>query len=390
MTAPPSVFPLQMPSLHFEPRYYRPHGISDWAGHVPFAYDLVAAVRPAVIVELGAHYGQSYFMFCQAVADGCLPSRTFAVDTWRGDSHVGAYGEEVFGEVSEHNQRYYERFSSLLRMSFDQALDYFADASIDILHIDGLHTYDAVRHDFETWLPKVKPGGIVLMHDIEVRHQDFGVWRLWEELSGRYEAFAFPHSCGLGVLRVPGGGSPPEGTLTDALFQCGEQAEALRRFYLICGERLEYKDRVERQRSGQWEALAQLFWRSADQDFSEKLSWHVRRTITSVPASIRLEFPPGAIEQLRVDLIGAPTVFLVHSIRLLNSQGDPVWCLPMEDGTTMVSAGVHLSCDPNSGCLLARMTSPQCTLLLPVPPAVLNELGDGGTVYLEIAGLDPS
>ncbi|MCU1340165.1 MAG: hypothetical protein JWO19_5746, partial [Bryobacterales bacterium] len=238
---------LHMPSLHFEPRYYRPHGIGDWAGHVPFAYDLVTAVRPSVIVELGAHYGQSYFTFCQAVAEGNLPSRTFAVDTWRGDSHVGNYGEEVFREVSEHNRQHYACFSTLLRMSFDQALEQFQDASIDILHIDGLHTYDAVRHDFETWLPKVKPGGIVLMHDIAMRHQDFGVWRLWEELSERYEAFAFPHSCGLGILRVPGADAPPEGTLTDTLFHCGEYTEALRRLYLICGERLEYRDRVERQ-----------------------------------------------------------------------------------------------------------------------------------------------
>src|SRR5262249_45970556 len=39
-------------------------------------------------------------------------------------------------------------------------------------------------------------------HDIEVRGDNFGVWRLWEELSKQYPAFTFAHSYGLGVLAV--------------------------------------------------------------------------------------------------------------------------------------------------------------------------------------------
>lgn len=36
---------------------------------------------------------------------------------------------------------------------------------IDFLFIDGWHAYDAVKKDCEVWLPKVKPGGIVVFHD---------------------------------------------------------------------------------------------------------------------------------------------------------------------------------------------------------------------------------
>jgi hypothetical protein len=41
----------------------------------------------------------------------------------------------------------------------------FQDEHFDFIFIDGDHTYDAVSQDFELYLPKVKKGGLVFMHD---------------------------------------------------------------------------------------------------------------------------------------------------------------------------------------------------------------------------------
>ena len=200
---------------------------------------MIAASQPGLIVELGTQWGESYFTFCQAVEEQQIPCLCYAVDRWQGDEHAGRYGEEVFDEVSSYNNRYYRQFSYLLRRSFDDALAQFEDASIDLLHIDGLHTYEAAAHNFHRWLPKVRDGGIILLHDICPRYEDFGVWRLWDEIKAEFpDTFEFHHSWGLGV--VARGHVNRKSTLAEILFDGSPSArETLRRHYVIYASHLE-------------------------------------------------------------------------------------------------------------------------------------------------------
>lgn len=172
-----------------------------WAGHKNFAYDLVRNVKPKKIVELGTHYGTSFWSFCQAVKDGELDTELNAIDTWKGEKHSGFYGEEVFETVKQIKNEYYSKLKiNLIRKTFDEALVDFEDKSVDILHIDGLHTYEAVKHDFENWFSKVKDDGIILLHDTFINRDDFGVYKFWEELKKNYVTVEFFHSFGLGII----------------------------------------------------------------------------------------------------------------------------------------------------------------------------------------------
>ncbi|WP_368417178.1 class I SAM-dependent methyltransferase [Falsiroseomonas sp.] len=186
-----------------DPTAWRPAYIAEsaWLEHTPFAAWLMGAAQPSTLVELGTHRGVSFMAFCQAGLRLPVPPRCHAVDTWTGDDHTGAYGSEVFDTLRQQAQAQAPG-AELLRMRFDDALPRFPDGSVDILHIDGFHSYDAVAHDFRSWLPKMSRRGIVLFHDTEAREHDFGVWRFWAEVSADRPAFNFVHGHGLGVLAV--------------------------------------------------------------------------------------------------------------------------------------------------------------------------------------------
>jgi hypothetical protein len=207
-----------------------------WAEHVPFAMFLVSAARPRTIVELGAYRGVSYCAFCQAVKALELSTKCHAVDTWQGDPHAGNIDETVLGRLRLHHDPLYGDFSTLIPSTFGEALVHFSDATIDLLHIDGFHTYQAVKDDFESWLPKLSDRGIVLFHDTNVRRDDFGVWRFWEEVRSLHRSFEFVHGHGLGILAV--GNEIPAGV--QFLFSANEeQTNLIRKFFSGLGARIE-------------------------------------------------------------------------------------------------------------------------------------------------------
>jgi hypothetical protein len=216
---------------------------SAWLEHIPFGMFLVSALRPRVLVELGAYTGVSYCAFCQAVKFAGLDTRCYAIDTWRGDVHAGELDGSVLSALRVHHDPLYSEFSELIRSTFDDALSRFPDRSVDLLHIDGLHTYDAVNHDFETWLPKMSDRGVVLFHDTNVHRDDFGVWRLWAEVSSRYPSFEFLHGHGLGVLFV--GGDMPDAIAS--LFTDNESdIGTIRKFFQTLGAAFISKSEIER------------------------------------------------------------------------------------------------------------------------------------------------
>lgn len=215
-----------------------------WAEHIPFAMFMVSAARPSVLVELGAYRGVSYCAFCQAIKSLKLKTKSYAIDTWQGDKHAGELDDYVLTDLRAHHDPLYADFSNLLQNTFDNARAHFSDNSVDLLHIDGFHAYEAVRHDFETWLPKMSRRGIVLFHDINVRKSDFGVWKFWDEIKSEYPNFEILSGHGLGVLAV--GSEVPD--RVKFLFEADEnEIKILREFFHELGTRIDTVQRYNAQ-----------------------------------------------------------------------------------------------------------------------------------------------
>lgn len=231
---------------------------STWVDHLPFAYDLVEAIRPATVVELGVYNGLSFFAFCQSMVENNIDGVAYAIDCWEGDKHTDAYDDSIFQDVQQYAREHYRGITYLMKMYFHEALPHFEEESIDLLHIDGLHTYEAVKEDFESWYPKVRPGGMVLFHDVMARMKDYAAWKYFEELQTEFsDTFRFNHGFGLGVLRKPGG-APIESALLKLLFSGDEETtQKLRQLYVHASHFLEarrqarkFKEIAARQKKG--------------------------------------------------------------------------------------------------------------------------------------------
>jgi len=97
--------------------------------------------------------------------------------------------------------------SSQKQSTVNRAVEQLKDSSADFIFIDGDHTYEGVKRDFELWSEVVRTGGYIAFHDIHANHGNIGVGKLWNELKPRYESIQFDHGKeamwgGIGIVKI--------------------------------------------------------------------------------------------------------------------------------------------------------------------------------------------
>jgi hypothetical protein len=271
---------------------------SAWMQHVPFMAWAIRNLEPRSYVELGTHYGVSFFAAVQTAAFLKISLDARAIDLWEGDRHAGFYGNEVFDHVSARAKKF--SGVTLTRSLFADARELVADGSVDLLHIDGLHTYEAVKEDYDTWVSCLSDRGVIFFHDVRETRSDFGVHILWAELEAKFPSFTFDHGHGLGVLLV--GSRVPKAFKDLAKLDKSPGGDHVRQVFATLGAALDLDSFYVKQRQLDEERIAglehQLFTEAAEriadlehqlfteaearQRIERSMSWRVTRPLRAV------------------------------------------------------------------------------------------------------------
>jgi Methyltransferase domain len=151
--------------------------------------DRVRDQRPRVVVEIGTARGGMLFCFCQLAArDATLVS----IDLPGAPNCGGqtAAEREVFATFGPPSQRlHFIPADSHLPATREQLAQILAGRPIDLLFIDGDHSYEGCMADFKMYRDLVSPDGLIVFHDICMfpdEWQGAAVGVAWQEIKARH------------------------------------------------------------------------------------------------------------------------------------------------------------------------------------------------------------
>jgi predicted O-methyltransferase YrrM len=166
---------------------------------------LVGQRQPKTIVEIGTAHGGTLFLWCRLAH----PDATIISLDLPGGIHGGGYPywkSFIYRRFPSASQKLHllrgdshkpEMLAQLKRLLPE-------DGKVDFLFIDGDHTYEGVKSDFEMYSGLVRPGGLIAFHDICKHPEQLNchVDRYWQEVKSKHRASEFvedPNQGGFGI-----------------------------------------------------------------------------------------------------------------------------------------------------------------------------------------------
>jgi predicted O-methyltransferase YrrM len=183
-------------------------------GEIASLMRILEAEPPATVLEIGTASGGTLFLLTRVAAPDAL---LISVDLRRGQFGAGypRWRAPLYRSFALEAQRIeLVRGDSHSAESGRRIRRLLDGKALDLLFVDGDHTYEGVKQDVADYAPLVRPGGIIVLHDIVPggpgRHGDPGsVPTFWRELkAGHPDAIELVEdwewgSCGIGLIRSP-------------------------------------------------------------------------------------------------------------------------------------------------------------------------------------------
>lgn len=144
--------------------------------------------KPKNILEIGTAGGGSLFLISQVASNG---AKIISIDL-PGGIHGGGYptwkGSLYKQSILPTQKLILLRENSHHNSTHSKVVKILGEEKLDLLLIDGDHTYSGVKRDFELYSPLIKNNGIIALHDI-VKHPpelNCGVDRFWKEIRNNF------------------------------------------------------------------------------------------------------------------------------------------------------------------------------------------------------------
>jgi glycosyltransferase involved in cell wall biosynthesis/predicted O-methyltransferase YrrM len=149
---------------------------------------LARDIKPKYMLEIGTANGGNLFLLSNIVHPGGI---VMSIDLPGGDFGGGYFSrkQSLFKKFTGTDRSIFlVRGNSHDNESLRKIETVLRKEKLDLLFIDGDHTYEGVKSDFEMYSPLVRSGGIIAFHDIaNPPAENYGVKKFWDEIKGSYE-----------------------------------------------------------------------------------------------------------------------------------------------------------------------------------------------------------
>jgi len=179
----------QLVELIYSPKWERFFWIKQVKEEIRGLVEIVETLKPTVIVEVGTNMGGSLFCFTKVAQQNAL---IISIDLPEGLGGGGypLYRSDFYRSFASKNQEMFLwRLDSHQIDTLNQLKETLNGRKIDFLFLDGDHSYEGVKQDFEWYSPLVRSGGVIAFHDIKPSLPDnwIQVGRFWNEIKENYQ-----------------------------------------------------------------------------------------------------------------------------------------------------------------------------------------------------------
>ena len=172
-------------------------------------YGLIRQQKPKTLLCIGSRYGYIPAVMAQACKDNDIGKVDF-VDAGYGENDKNhwtgkAYWKTKAGLDSFKNFNL-QRYIKIFVQTTKQFKKKYPHKKYDYIYIDGDHSYEGVKFDYQEFWQNLNQNGYMIFHDICVKgilpEGEYGVWKLFNEIKKKKPYLTINHSySGLGIIQ---------------------------------------------------------------------------------------------------------------------------------------------------------------------------------------------